>query len=65
MHTTDDETPIPVETATSRVRSGAAIALGAAVAASAPAWVVTGSLLLGGLAAVTALVCVAAASVMI
>ncbi|KAF0957396.1 hypothetical protein [Rhodococcus sp. T7] len=59
------QTPLTDEPATSRMRSGTSITLGAAAAASAPAWAVTGSLLLGALAAVVALVCVAGATVMI
>lgn len=64
MHTTDP-TAFPDEPTTSRMLSGTSITLGAAAAVSAPAWAVTGSLPLGGLAAVAALICVAAATVMI
>ena len=43
MHTTDHPA-CPDEPTTSRLLSGTSITLGAAAAASAPAWAVTGSL---------------------
>ncbi|MDT2010228.1 hypothetical protein FXW78_54190 [Rhodococcus opacus] len=52
-------------TAPARLRTGSAIAGIAAMAAGAPALVVTGSPAVGALIAVTILACVAAAAVMI